>query len=204
LRPAAPVPAPVTKNARPVSSASPTVPAAFVSTAEAALDTELGLVASIVSAVVNILVPPETLVGIAVPEATERISTVILPELLGVYTYPRTPSINHGYGILNHAAGVVLTEIAPVSALNTITAVIGNPFTNEVVVVIEDTLGVKFTKFRIPPRIVVVVCPSVPINTELLDKAVVPIDERLAIFALVVVKSVLRVTVFDVVVFRFD
>jgi hypothetical protein len=194
----------VTKNARPVSSASPTVPAAFVITAEAALPTELGLVASIVRAVVNILVPPPTPVGIAVPEATDRMSTVTLPELLGVYTYPRTPSIIHGYGILNHAAGVVLTEIAPVSALRAITAVIGNPFTKAVVVVIEDTFGAKLTKLSVPPRIFVVVCPSVPILTLLFELANSPIDERLATFALVVVKSVRRDTVFEVVVFRLD
>lgn len=96
MSPAAPVPADVTKNARPVSSASPVVEAALVSTAAVALPTELGRVASIVSVVVNILVPPATLVGIAVPEATDRISIVTPPELLTVYKDPRTPNILHG------------------------------------------------------------------------------------------------------------
>jgi hypothetical protein len=106
---------------------------------------------------VKILVPPALLVGIAVSEETERISTVTLPELLGVYKYPRTPLIIHGYGILNHAAGVVLTETGPFSEVNAITAVIGNPVTRGIVVVIDETFGATFLKLTVPPLIFVVV-----------------------------------------------
>jgi hypothetical protein len=136
-----------------VSSASPVVEAAVVSTAEAALVTELGFVASIVSAVVKILVPPATLVGIAVPEATERISIVTVPELLTVYRDPRTPRIFHGYGIRNQPAGVVLTATDPVSDVSAITAVSGKPLTLHVVVAIEDTVGLIFVNTTVPPRI---------------------------------------------------
>lgn len=131
--------------------------AAVVSTAADALPTELGRVASIVSVVVKILVPPETLVGIAVPEATERMSIVTAPELLTVYTDPRTPRIFHGYGIRNHPAGVVLTAIDPVSDVNAMTAVSGRPFTRDVVVAIEDTVIGAMLKITDAPMIFEVV-----------------------------------------------
>jgi hypothetical protein len=118
FNPAAPVPAPVMKKARPVSSLKPVALAAVVKTAAEAEPTDEGLVASTVNKVENIEVPPAADVGILVFELTERISTVTCPELEGVYKLALTPRIFHGRGILKCVAGVVDTPTAPVSLVN--------------------------------------------------------------------------------------
>ena len=100
MQPAAFTPAAVTKTDNPLSSLSPVALTVVFITAAVAEPTELILVASIDKGVVNILVPPATLVGIDAPDATLLISMLTDPEVEGVYRLPRTPSIRHCRGIL--------------------------------------------------------------------------------------------------------
>jgi hypothetical protein len=90
----------VTNIANPLSSLRPVALTVVFITAAVADPTELILVESIDKSVVNILVPPATLVGIDAPDATLLISMLTDPEVEGVYRFALTPSIRHCRGIL--------------------------------------------------------------------------------------------------------
>jgi hypothetical protein len=102
--------------------------------------------------VLKMLVPPVTDVGMLVPEATERISNVMSPEELGVYTLARTPRSVQGKGMRSQAAGVVETVRAVVSPVSAMTAVRGSPESTGILTAaidaVEDTEdGVAISRF---------------------------------------------------------